>query len=358
MARVTLEQVAKRFGDTVVIPRLDLVIEDGEFVVLVGPSGCGKTTTLRMIAGLEEVSEGRVLIGPRDVTRVPPGKRNCAMVFQSYALYPHMTVRENITYGLRVRRVPKPEIDRLLAEAVRILGLEEFLDRRPKQLSGGQQQRVAIGRAIVRQPEVFLFDEPLSNLDAKLRVEMRTEIRQLHRRLGNTVVYVTHDQVEAMTLADRVCVMHRGRIEQIAAPLELYERPANTFVAAFIGTPAMNFLDARYRLEDGRPVVRLEDGSSLDLSRGVPGGEDGRPVRLGIRPEHVVVAGEDGGFALRVREIEPLGPAKLLVGEVAGGRFVAQVDAHLPVELDTVCRLTAAPERIHLFDPESGEALL
>ncbi len=358
MARVTLEQVVKRFGDTVVIPRLDLAIEDGEFVVLVGPSGCGKTTTLRMIAGLEEVSEGRVLIGPRDVTRVPPGKRNCAMVFQSYALYPHMTVRENITYGLRVRRVPKPEIDRLLAEAVRILGLEEFLDRRPKQLSGGQQQRVAIGRAIVRQPEVFLFDEPLSNLDAKLRVEMRTEIRQLHRRLGNTVVYVTHDQVEAMTLADRVCVMHRGRIEQIAAPLELYERPANTFVAAFIGTPAMNFLDARYQLEDGRPSVRLGDGSSLDLARGIPDGEEGRPVRLGVRPEHVAVAGEGTGFALRVREIEPLGPAKLLIGEVAGERFVAQVDAHLPVDLDTLCHLTVAPDRIHLFDPESGGALL
>ncbi len=357
MARVTLEKVAKRFGDTLVIPRLDLVIEDGEFVVLVGPSGCGKTTTLRMIAGLEETSEGRVLIGERDVTRVPPGKRNCAMVFQSYALYPHMTVRDNITYGLRVRRVPKEEIERLLAEAVRILGLEEFLDRRPKQLSGGQQQRVAIGRAIVRQPEVFLFDEPLSNLDAKLRVEMRTEIRQLHRRLGNTVVYVTHDQVEAMTLADRVCVMHRGRIEQIAAPLELYEKPANTFVAAFIGTPAMNFLDARYLVEAGRPAVRLGDGTPLDLARGVAGGDE-RPVRLGIRPEHVEVAGEGRGFALRIREIEPLGPAKLLIGEVAGDRFVAQVDAHLPVELGALCRLSVPPDKIHLFDPESGRALL
>ena len=357
MARVVLEQVTKRFGDTLVIPRLDLAIEDGEFVVLVGPSGCGKTTTLRMIAGLEEVSDGRVLIGARDVTRVPPGKRNCAMVFQSYALYPHMTVRENITYGLRVRRVPRAEIERLLAEAVRILGLEELLDRRPKQLSGGQQQRVAIGRAIVRQPEVFLFDEPLSNLDAKLRVEMRTEIRQLHRRLGNTVVYVTHDQVEAMTLADRVCVMHEGRIEQIAAPLELYEKPANTFVAAFIGTPAMNFLEARLVILDGRPLVELADGSRLDLPHATPAAADGRPVLVGVRPEHVEVAPEGTGFPLRVREIEPLGPAKLLIGEVAGARFVAQVDAHLDVGLGTVRHLSVPADKLHLFDPEDGRAL-
>ncbi len=357
MARVILEQVAKRFGDTLVIPHLDLTIEDGEFVVLVGPSGCGKTTTLRMIAGLEEASEGRVRIGDRDVTDVPPGKRNCAMVFQSYALYPHMTVRDNITYGLRVRRVPKAEIERLLGEAVRILGLEAFLDRRPKQLSGGQQQRVAIGRAIVRQPEVFLFDEPLSNLDAKLRVEMRTEIRQLHRRLGNTVVYVTHDQVEAMTLADRVCVMHEGRIEQIAAPLELYERPANTFVAAFIGTPAMNFLEARLVSREGRPMAQLADGTHLAPPPEAPAAEGGVPVLLGIRPEHVEVGEAGTPFTLRVREIEPLGPAKLLIGEVAGSRFVAQVDAHLPIELDALCRLTVPPEKVHLFDRESGRAL-
>jgi multiple sugar transport system ATP-binding protein len=212
MARVALEQVEKRFGDVTVIPALDLDVADGEFVVLVGPSGCGKTTSLRMIAGLEGASAGRIRIGGRDVTELRPGLRNCAMVFQNYALYPHMTVRQNIAYGMKVRGVPAAERDRLTDYAARILGLQPFLDRRPKQLSGGQRQRVAIGRAIVRQPEVFLFDEPLSNLDAKLRIEMRSEIKQLHRRLGNTVVYVTHDQVEAMTLADRVVVMHQGRI--------------------------------------------------------------------------------------------------------------------------------------------------
>ena len=360
MARVALEGVSKTFGEVEVIPRLDLDIADGEFVVLVGPSGCGKTTSLRMIAGLESASGGSIRIDGRDVTRLRPGARNCAMVFQNYALYPHMTVRGNITYGLKVRRTPPAEVDRLLAEAARILGLGPYLDRKPRQLSGGQQQRVAIGRAIVRQPDVFLFDEPLSNLDAKLRVEMRSEIKQLHRRLGNTVVYVTHDQVEAMTLADRVVVMHQGRIEQAAPPIALYEQPANTFVAAFIGAPAMNFVPVR--VEAGG--LRLADGSPVPLPAGtlpagtLPAGSSGlgagRGLILGVRPEHVV---PDGGLRLRVREIEPLGPHKLLIGELAGGRFVAQVPPHLPVAIDDDCPIGFDPARMHLFDQATGHAV-
>jgi multiple sugar transport system ATP-binding protein len=362
MARVALERVAKRFGDAVVIPSLDLEVRDGEFVVLVGPSGCGKTTTLRMVAGLETASEGRIVIGERDVTGLRPGLRNCAMVFQNYALYPHMTVRENITYGLRVRKVPAAEVERLLAEAVRVLGLGPFLDRKPRQLSGGQQQRVAIGRAIVRQPQVFLFDEPLSNLDAKLRVEMRAEIKQLHRRLRNTVVYVTHDQVEAMTLADRVCVMHQGRIEQIAPPIELYERPANTFVGAFIGTPAMNFLDARVEAaaDGGAPALRLADGTALGLgARPVPPGlAPGAGVVLGVRPEHVLPEPRPGAtLPLLVREVEPLGPEQILLGELAGRRFVAKVPAHHPAEIDRPAALGVDVAKVHLFAADTGRAL-
>jgi multiple sugar transport system ATP-binding protein len=361
MARVALEGVIKRFGETTVIPALDLDIQDGEFVVLVGPSGCGKTTSLRMIAGLETASEGRIRIGERDVTELRPGARNCAMVFQNYALYPHMSVRDNITYGLRVRRTPPEQIERLLTQAVRILGLEPFLERRPKHLSGGQQQRVAIGRAIVRQPDVFLFDEPLSNLDAKLRVEMRTEIKQLHRRLGNTVVYVTHDQVEAMTLADRVCVMHQGRIEQMAPPIELYEKPANTFVASFIGAPAMNFLPIR--VEDGieGPALLLRDGARIALAderRPWLHRWRGRELTLGVRPEHIAgTTSHEGALSLLVREIEPLGPHKLLIGEVGGGRFVAQVHPHLPAEIDEVTPILVDTDRVHLFDPETGRAI-
>ena len=354
MARVALERVEKRFGDVTVIPALDLDVADGEFVVLVGPSGCGKTTSLRMIAGLETASAGRIRIGERDVTDLRPGVRNCAMVFQNYALYPHMTVRNNISYGMKVRGVPEAERTRLTEEAARVLGLQALLDRRPKQLSGGQRQRVAIGRAIVRQPDVFLFDEPLSNLDAKLRIEMRSEIKQLHRRLENTVVYVTHDQVEAMTLADRVVVMHQGRIEQAAPPLELYERPANTFVAAFIGAPSMNFV----------PASVSADGAALNLDGGgrVPlpvarDGEAGRPVTLGVRPEHVMPARGDGALVLQVSEIEPLGPHQLAIGELAGARFVAQLPPHEPVAIGAACTIAIDPERIHLFDPTSGRAL-
>ncbi|MFO1350131.1 MAG: sn-glycerol-3-phosphate ABC transporter ATP-binding protein UgpC [Gammaproteobacteria bacterium] len=360
MARVRLVGIVKSFGNTAVIPRLDLDIADKEFIVLVGPSGCGKTTTLRMIAGLEEASSGQILIGERDVTHLRPGLRNCAMVFQNYALYPHKTVRENIIYGLKVRKTPSAEIERLLAEAARILELEPYLDRRPKQLSGGQRQRVAIGRAIVRNPEVFLFDEPLSNLDAKLRIEMRAEIKNLHRRLQNTMVYVTHDQVEAMTLADRIVVMNQGRIEQIAAPIELYENPANTFVASFIGAPSMNFLPAVVVAQGGGLALRLQDGAELPIpsERGprYRGLLDQR-VTFGIRPEHMAAGAQDGAvIRMTPRVVEPLGPHTLVLGEAAGGRLTPQIDAHYPVRLDEPLPITLRMERMHLFDAASGQA--
>ena len=361
MARVTLTGVVKKFDDLVVIPDLNLVVEDKEFVVLVGPSGCGKTTTLRMIAGLEEASAGVIAIGDRDVTRLRPGLRNCSMVFQNYALYPHMTVRDNIGYGMKVRGVDKAEIDRQIADAARILGLHDYLDRRPKQLSGGQRQRVAIGRAIVRDPDVFLFDEPLSNLDAKLRIEMRTEIKNLHRRLQNTVVYVTHDQVEAMTMADRVVVMHRGVIEQMADPITLYEHPANAFVAAFIGAPSMNFLPARVDAAGDGLAVVLADGTSLPIPAEYLdryGPAKGRAVALGLRPEHMVGgAAGPAVFKLTVRAIEPLGPHTLLIGELAGDRMTAQVDAHFPCQPDQDKEITVDMGKMHLFDPKGGQAL-
>mgnify|MGYP001394870005 CR=1 FL=1 len=357
MARVSLKGVVKRYGAATVIPRLDLDIEDREFVVLVGPSGCGKTTTLRMIAGLEPVSEGTIRIGDRDVTDLRPGLRNCSMVFQSYALYPHMTVRDNIGYGMRVRGESRARIESKIAEAARILGLEPYLDRRPKHLSGGQRQRVAIGRAIVRNPDVFLFDEPLSNLDAKLRIEMRTEIKNLHRRLESTVVYVTHDQVEAMTLADRVVVMNSGVIEQIADPITLYEKPANMFVAAFIGAPSMNFLAVRLTGD----AVELADGTRLPVPQeraAALAGFNGRSVMLGLRPEHMA-GGEKGPAVVTLvpRTIEPLGPHTLVIGELAGTRITAQVDARFPCRPDEPTRITFDMNQMHVFDRETGKTL-
>ena len=290
MAKVRLASITKKFGETTVIPKIDLDIADREFVVLVGPSGCGKTTTLRMIAGLEEASGGNIFVGERDVTNLRPGLRNCSMVFQNYALYPHMSVRDNIAYGLKVRKTPKHEVDRLVNEAARILELDSMLDRRPKNLSGGQRQRVAIGRAIVREPDVFLFDEPLSNLDAKLRIEMRTEIKNLHQRLKATMVYVTHDQVEAMTLADRVVVMRSGIIEQVADPITLYEKPANTFVASFIGSPSMNFLSVKLIRKESAFFVELAEGSQLKIPESMHNRFEpyiDQTLTLGIRPEHL-----------------------------------------------------------------------
>jgi multiple sugar transport system ATP-binding protein len=361
MARVSLRSVTKSFGNVTVIPPLDLEIADKEFVVLVGPSGCGKTTTLRMIAGLEMASGGRVLIGERDVTDLRPGLRNCSMVFQNYALYPHMTVAQNISYGMRVRGTSKAEADLAVRNAARILNLEDYLERRPKQLSGGQRQRVAIGRAIVREPDVFLFDEPLSNLDAKLRIEMRTEIKALHRRLATTIVYVTHDQVEAMTMADRVVVMNGGRIEQAADPITLYERPRNLFVAAFIGAPSMNFLDGAIVAADGGLAFRTEGGVDLRMPaarQATYGAVVGEPVVLGIRPEHVARPGESSEtVTVKVRAIEPLGPHTLLIGSVGPVTFTAQVPAHTHAEPDDMVPVPLDLGKMHLFRKETGEVI-
>jgi multiple sugar transport system ATP-binding protein len=357
MSRVSLKSITKSFGDHSVIPPLDLEISDREFVVLVGPSGCGKTTTLRMIAGLETATSGTILIGDRDVTDQRPGLRNCSMVFQNYALYPHMTVAENIGYGMKVRGLPKEEIAAAVTEAGRILNLGPYLHRKPRELSGGQRQRVAIGRAIVRKPDVFLFDEPLSNLDAKLRIEMRTEIKSLHRRLETTVVYVTHDQVEAMTMADRVVVMNAGRIEQAADPITLYEAPRNLFVAAFIGSPSMNFLDGHMATGPEGPQFRTADGVAIPtpLRSEIA---DGLAVVLGIRPEHTVAEGRDlPTVVLKVRDVEPLGPHTLVIGTVGGAPFTAQVPAHARIEPDDTIRVPINTDKMHLFRKDTGEAL-
>jgi lactose/L-arabinose transport system ATP-binding protein len=300
MTGVTLERVVKRFGEATVIHGVDLRVEDGEFCVFVGPSGCGKSTLLRMVAGLEETSDGAIRIGPRDVTRTDPSERGVAMVFQTYALYPHMTVAENMGFGLKMTGHPKAEIDRKVAEAARILKLEPLLERKPKALSGGQRQRVAIGRAIVRGPEVFLFDEPLSNLDAELRVEMRVEIARLHREIGATMIYVTHDQVEAMTLADKIVVLRAGRIEQVGAPLHLFHDPDNRFVAGFIGSPAMNFLVGKVA-GPGRIAVA---GLAADVATGVALPGAGADVVVGLRPQHLSLA---AGDTHRVEIAEALG---------------------------------------------------
>ncbi|MBX5174415.1 sn-glycerol-3-phosphate ABC transporter ATP-binding protein UgpC [Rhizobium sp. NZLR1b] len=361
MSQVRLDQVTKSFGSVAVIPPLDLVISDKEFVVLVGPSGCGKTTTLRMIAGLEQATSGEIRIGERDVTALRPGLRNCSMVFQNYALYPHMTVAENIGYGMKVRGMPKEDIDTAVANAARILNLGAYLNRKPSALSGGQRQRVAIGRAIVRQPDVFLFDEPLSNLDAKLRIEMRTEIKLLHRRLQTTIVYVTHDQVEAMTMADRVVVMNQGRIEQAADPITLYESPKNLFVAAFIGAPSMNFVQGRLEAGDGGVVFRAEG----DVAIAVPArmeehlsGGIGQAVVLGIRPEHTMTA--DSTFPtirVHVADIEPLGPHTLAIGKAGASAFTAQIHASSRVRPEDTIDVPIDPEKMHFFLKSTGEAL-
>jgi multiple sugar transport system ATP-binding protein len=358
MAGVSLQRIKKAFGEVEVIPGLDLDIADKEFVVLVGPSGCGKTTTLRMIAGLELPTSGTVRIGERDVTGLRPGLRNCSMVFQNYALYPHMTVKDNIGYGMKVRGTPPAEIEAAVDKAARILEIGDYLDRRPKHLSGGQRQRVAIGRAIVREPDVFLFDEPLSNLDAKLRVEMRTEIKSLHRRLATTIVYVTHDQVEAMTMADRVVVMHQGRIEQAADPITLYQQPANRFVAAFIGAPAMNFLDGRLARDDGL-VFQADEGARLTvpLDRADRYARHlDRKLTLGIRPEHCTGVGDDR-VPLAIVAVEPLGPHTLLVGHVGRTPFTAQVPPSFAADADTVVEVGVDSGQMHLFDHETGTVL-
>ncbi|WP_263481892.1 ABC transporter ATP-binding protein [Mesorhizobium sp. ES1-1] len=334
MAGLSLQKVKKRFGETEVIGGVDLDVADGEFVVFVGPSGCGKSTLLRMIAGLEKTSEGRILIGGRDVTDEDPAKRGIAMVFQTYALYPHMTVATNMGFPLEMAKRPKEEIDRKVAEAAKILHLEAYLHRKPRELSGGQRQRVAIGRAIVRQPGVFLFDEPLSNLDAELRMQMRIEIARLHQQLGTTMVYVTHDQVEAMTLASRIVVLRAGRIEQVGEPLDLYENPDNSFVAGFIGSPRVNFVDATVTaVEDGRALVAAPEAGLAGMAvstRGTPP-KPGTPVSLGIRPEHFVPAdGAAGTLSGTISLVERLGGVAYAHAVLADGSMITveSRDAH------------------------------
>jgi multiple sugar transport system ATP-binding protein len=353
MASVEIRDVRKAFGATEVIHGVNVVIEDGAFVVLVGPSGCGKSTLLRMIAGLENITAGQIKIGERVVNDLPPKARDVAMVFQNYALYPHMTVAANMGFSLRLRHAPQEEIDARIKRAAEILGLEPLLERYPRQLSGGQRQRVAMGRAIVRDPQVFLFDEPLSNLDAKLRVQMRTEIKELHQRLGTTTVYVTHDQIEAMTMADKIVVMHDGLVEQIGAPLELYDRPANLFVAGFIGSPAMNFFKGRVG-ENGSGAFETSDGVRLPLA-GKSAGADGRPAVYGIRPEHFALA--DDGAPGEVIVIEPTGPEIQVAARLAGHEIIAVFRERHNFKPGDKIRLKPDPKLVHLFDEATGKRL-
>lgn len=361
MARVVLQNVCKHYsGGVKAVDRVNLDIADEEFVVLVGPSGCGKSTTLRMVAGLEEISSGTISIGDRVVNDVAPKDRDIAMVFQNYALYPHMTVYKNMAFGLKLRGVPKTEIDVKVKDAARLLGIFDLLERKPKALSGGQRQRVAVGRAIVRNPKAFLFDEPLSNLDAKLRVEMRAEIKKLHRRLATTTIYVTHDQEEAMTLGDRIVVMKDGVVHQVAHPLEVYDRPVNKFVAGFVGTPPMNFLDGRLVCENGR--LCFDEGSCRipmpDRLASRVSGHEGRPVTLGIRPENIEVRPQaeseasDNPMRARVSVVELLGDTMdLHVQTPSHDRIVCRVDAHSDVEEGTEVVLHLDVDRVHLFEP-------
>ncbi len=351
MASVTLEKVQKDYGLVRVLNAVDLEIADGEFVVLVGPSGCGKSTLLRMIAGLEEVSDGEIRIGEKLVNDVAPKDRDIAMVFQSYALYPHMDVSKNMGFSLMLRKAEKSAIDSRVDGAAKRLGLDSLLARLPRQLSGGQRQRVAMGRAIVRDPKVFLFDEPLSNLDAKLRVHMRAEIKALHQQLKTTSVYVTHDQIEAMTMADRIVVMHDGNVQQVGAPLELYDRPANMFVAGFIGSPGMNFLPATFAKGEKADAV-LADGQKLRLPDGLPL-KDGDAITIGLRPEHIKLV-DDGGLKGEVEVVEPLGLSTQFYVKLANQQLCVFAMGRAGVRPGDTVRLAADPAALHLFDPASG----
>ncbi|MBE1711193.1 MULTISPECIES: ABC transporter ATP-binding protein [Mesorhizobium] len=354
MASVTLDKVRKDYGAVRVLHAVDLEIADGEFVVLVGPSGCGKSTLLRMIAGLEEASGGEIRIGERLVNDVAPKDRDIAMVFQSYALYPHMDVSKNMGFSLLLKKAQKSTIDARVDGAAKRLGLDTFLQRLPRQLSGGQRQRVAMGRAIVRDPKVFLFDEPLSNLDAKLRVHMRAEIKALHQQLKTTSVYVTHDQIEAMTMADRIVVMHDGLIQQVGAPLDLYDRPANVFVAGFIGSPGMNFLPATVE-KGAKADAVLSDGQKLRLPDGLPL-KDGDAITIGLRPEHIRLA-EDGAQQGEVVVVEPLGLSTQFYVTLANQQLCVFAMGRAGVKPGDIVRLAADPAALHLFDPKSGDRI-
>lgn len=367
MAKIALAQVTKRYGEQVIVENLDLQIADGEFTVLVGPSGCGKSTTLRMIAGLEDLSSGSIRIGDREVTGLQPGERNIAMVFQNYALYPHKSVYENLAFGLRMRKHPVGEIDKQVRWAAQLLGIEDLLTRKPRQLSGGEMQRVSLGRALVRSPEVFLLDEPLSNLDAKLRIRMREEIVQLHNRVGINMVYVTHDQVEAMTMGDRIVVMRNGRIQQVGKPLEVYDSPANLFVAGFIGAPEMNLIKGEL-CEDQGKVMFFGGGISIPVSTSALGAAKPKEgVVLGIRPEHAIITYDSReGIPATTILVEQMGSHTLTVLELdgdttssAGVRTCFRVLTSRRDELSAGgrCRLDLRQSRIHLFDALSGFSL-
>jgi len=363
MAEVVLKGVGKIFpGDVVAVEDTDLTVADQEFMVLVGPSGCGKSTMLRMIAGLEDATTGEIFIGGRKVNGVRPKDRDVAMVFQNYALYPHMNVYDNMAFGLKVRKLPKPEIRERVEDAAEILELQDLLRRKPKALSGGQRQRVALGRAIVRKPQVFLFDEPLSNLDAALRALMRIEISKLHRRLKATMIYVTHDQVEAMTLGDRIAVIRDGRIQQVDRPMVLYDRPANRFVAGFLGSPSMNFVEGRIDTAGG--AFFLAGDLKLPVPESIAsliGGDSGRSVILGIRPEDVNLASGSGGdqptVKGRVEVVEPVGNEQLIHVVVDGHPMVGRLEASAEVRVAEEIRLEIHPERVHFFDAATEETL-
>jgi multiple sugar transport system ATP-binding protein len=350
MAPVIIRDIKKAYGSTAVIHGVNIEIQDGEFVILVGPSGCGKSTLLRMIAGLENITGGEILISDRVVNNVPPKERDIAMVFQNYALYPHMTVADNMAFSMKLRGAPQSEIKERVDKAAKILSLSPLLERYPRQLSGGQRQRVAMGRAIVRDPQVFLFDEPLSNLDAKLRVQMRTEIKELHQRLKTTTVYVTHDQIEAMTMADKIVVMHDGIVEQVGAPLDLYDRPANLFVAGFIGSPAMNFIKGK--VEGG--AFKADAGFSMPIGE-TARASAGQSVTYGLRPEHIRLDG--GGLEAKVHVVEPMGSETQVVADIGGQNLTCVFRERISAKPGEVIRISPDAKLTHLFDGENGRRL-
>ncbi|MHC1550778.1 ABC transporter ATP-binding protein [Phyllobacterium sp. K27] len=355
MAGLQIKQLVKSYGALNILHGIDLDVRDGEFLVLIGPSGCGKSTLLRMIAGLEDISSGELWIGDRLSNGLPPQQRNISMVFQSYALFPHMNVRKNIGFGPKIRRETTASIDAKVGKAAQTLNLHDYLDRVPRQLSGGQRQRVAMGRTIVREPDLFLFDEPLSNLDAKLRVQMRTELKALHQQLKTTMVYVTHDQIEAMTMADRIVVMNSGRIEQSGSPLELYDKPVNKFVAGFLGSPAMTFIPGTLERGDGPPKVRTADGVTIQV--GDTAAASGQPVEIGIRPEHYRLAPDGHGFAYNVEVVEPTGSETHLFGTISGVGVRCVFRDRLSPEPGTQLALTIDPSKVHVFDAKTGNRI-
>lgn len=352
MADITLKDIKKSFHALTIIPSLDLTVDDGEFVVIVGPSGCGKSTLLRMVAGLEPITGGDLMIGGLRANDLPPQKRNISMVFQSYALFPHLTVEQNIAFGPEVRGMDRAETKKRVLRAAEILNLTPYLDRKPSEISGGQRQRVAMGRAIVRDPDVFLFDEPLSNLDAHLRVEMRTEIKRLHSAVKATVLYVTHDQIEAMTLADRIVIMNEGRIEQVGTPLELYDAPVNRFVAGFLGSPSMAFIEGQLLVEGNNAVVELHEGSRIPV-RKPAGHKSNCAVEIGVRPDNLLFE-KSGPIKLYVEVVEPTGSEVLVYGQVAGRPIRCAFRGRPEISAGDILHLSATPDTIHVFDRQSG----